>query len=1271
MPQTFHSTLSSNLNTPPGSYIYDIVPVGDGTFAATASDDSIRIFDAATLALKGVVEGTHSKGVTSLKSVEANILATAGRDGVVKLWDVRVGSKDVGRFKKEANAPPLLSLAVNRQVNVIAAGTELVELRRVASVNVWDMRKAELKVQYTESHNDDVTELHFHPTMNHILLSGSTDSLVNIYNLLTPPSPSSNTADDDVDETLHQVINHGSSIHRANFLFPGGGMQADIFAISHDESLAVYKFNEEIPEEDSGEEVESRVFGDVREPMGCEYVVDILPHSAGGLVVAGSYSGQWVDLVPLRKGGAGMDSWGLVKEDGIRLVGGHVEEVVRGILVDDVTSTIFTGGEDGLVKAWRNGGGEGREGGSATADAASAKAEKRGKEDRKDKKEKNSRSESELPTTERSPRIEIRVEFVSSSAYYNAMERRRKSGKLRAWAVLGLLCSSVAVNVAAQADEVYEPEPQITSIEPVAKKQVLQQPLVHREGQSNAHGEDTSGEDEKLVSQAIAILSTLDDAPSTKSRPSNARSEERLPPNAGVSTKLAFYAKQLARFLLVHSPTSLEEPVDAMGSQHKDEEWVGGVHGKKLKGAVEKLETAREIGRNPDAIFLLAEMNFYGNWSHPRNYGVAFERYKELADLTGNSTAQNMVGFMHATGVGGAVERDQAKALLYHTFAALNGDTRSEMTVAFRYYTGIGASRNCEDAAYYYKRVADKAMQYWMSGPPGGHALIKHSYRLADDHGGVYGEGASAISSGVNALRKGTTIDSAKDLDDILEYLDLMARKGDLTATFSLGKLYYDGAKNLPRNVARAKVYFMNVAKQYWNREGKVISGAPAGVERFAGRAAGYLGKMHLRGEGGPQNFDQAVKWFKRGMSNGDATSHNGLGFMYLKGYGVKQDRKKAAELFQAATDQDLPQAQINLGKLFLEEDEVEIAKRYFELAARHGAMEAYYYLAEIYNSQFSKERSCSMATAYYKIVAERVEPLHSPFAWANKAYAEGDRESALVGYMMAAEQGYEAGQANVAYLLDEQKSRLPLDFLNPQPKDPKNAELALIYWTRSAKQSNTDSLVKMGDYYLAGIGTEKDAEKAATCYQSASELQASAQALWNLGWMHENGIGVEQDFHLAKRFYDLALETNQEAYLPVTLSLLKLRVRSFWNTITGGGINAIGDDPDPIPKQRTTFRELLKQWYEATPDDYDDIYSTNIDDDPHSDEYYDADFEDDLLDSVLILALVGAIALLVWYRQQRQQAVRQQQGQPVPPNGAQGGFQVGGPEFAQWGIPH
>lgn len=616
------------------------------------------------------------------------------------------------------------------------------------------------------------------------------------------------------------------------------------------------------------------------------------------------------------------------------------------------------------------------------------------------------------------------------------------------------------------------------------------------------------------------------------------------------------------------------------------------------------------------------------------------------------------------------------------------------MTVAFRHHTGIATPRNCDEAAFYYKRVADKAMDWWESGPPGGHNIQRSTFRLADDDGGVYGEGASAISSGLNAYRQRQSLDQAKELDDVVEYLELLARKGNVQETFALGKLYYDGTRNLPRNVGRAKLYFKNLAKQYWNANGKVITGGPPKLEMWAAKAAGYLGTMALRGEAGKQDFAVAKRWFKKGIQGGDANSLNGMGLIYLGGYGVKKDSQAAAKYFEAATEQDHPWAQVNLAKLLLKSGEIEVAKRYFELAARHTNLEAFYYLAEINNSGLIKERSCGLATAYYKIVAERIEPMQSPLEWAHRAHKSGDIEGALAGFMMAAEQGYESGQANVAYMLDTQRSAFSLRNLlmpskSPTPFTPQQRskeELALIYWTRSAKQANTDSLVKMGDYYLKGVGIESpDAEKAASCYSAASELQASAQALWNLGWMHENGIGVEQDFHLAKRFYDLALETNSEAYLPVTLSLLKLRARAFWNTITHGGINDIGP---PEPKKKVSLREFLNNWYaeaEAAAEGYDDDEVVGVPPDGTADEfgYDEVPFEDDLAESLLILGLAAAIAILVYIRQHRQQAnARRQeeerrQGGAAPAAGANGQAGAGQPAgiwgdgMPGWGMPH
>lgn len=84
---------------------------------------------------------------------------------------------------------------------------------------------------------------------------------------------------------------------------------------------------------------------------------------------------------------------------------------------------------------------------------------------------------------------------------------------------------------------------------------------------------------------------------------------------------------------------------------------------------------------------------------------------------------------------------------------------------------------------------------------------------------------------------------------------------------------------------------------------------------------------------------------------------------------------------------------------------------------------------------------------------------------------------------------------------------------------------------------------LKLGDYYYYGKGTPVDYQQAASHYKYASEVSHNPQAMFNLAYMHENGLGLRKDAHLAKRFYDMASETSAEAYLPVALALLKLRL--------------------------------------------------------------------------------------------------------------------------------
>lgn len=88
---------SSTLSLPEGSYIYSISASTPGSFAAISSDDSLRTFDARSLKLLSVPATKTHEGVTCLKEYGhateggPQLLATAGRDGKVRLWDVRSG----------------------------------------------------------------------------------------------------------------------------------------------------------------------------------------------------------------------------------------------------------------------------------------------------------------------------------------------------------------------------------------------------------------------------------------------------------------------------------------------------------------------------------------------------------------------------------------------------------------------------------------------------------------------------------------------------------------------------------------------------------------------------------------------------------------------------------------------------------------------------------------------------------------------------------------------------------------------------------------------------------------------------------------------------------------------------------------------------------------------------------------------------------------------------------------------------------------------------
>ena len=77
------------------------------------------------------------------------------------------------------------------------------------------------------------------------------------------------------------------------------------------------------------------------------------------------------------------------------------------------------------------------------------------------------------------------------------------------------------------------------------------------------------------------------------------------------------------------------------------------------------------------------------------------------------------------------------------------------------------------------------------------------------------------------------------------------------------------------------------------------------------------LGVIYYHGQGVRQDYDEAVKWFRKAADQGHASAQFNLGVMYEKGQGIPQDHGEAAKWFRKAADQGDASTQFILGVMY------------------------------------------------------------------------------------------------------------------------------------------------------------------------------------------------------------------------------------------------------------------------------------------------------------------------------------------------------------------
>ncbi|XP_072348253.1 WD repeat-containing protein 89 [Scyliorhinus torazame] len=223
------------------TYLLDIdclkVPTGQSSqlVAVSCSNHCVRVYNKQTLTLVQQFQG-HTSPISGIRFAQTSdqLLFSASCDGTVKCWDVRSPCTDAAQTYKGYPNNVFISFDISCNDLIICAGTE--KVKEDTFMVFWDARRGTNAISpggreplgvYSETHNDDITQVRFHPSNPNKVASGSTDGLVNIFDI------SQETEDD----ALLATCNSDSSV---SFVGWSGKELEQIFCMTHDEGFYLW-----------------------------------------------------------------------------------------------------------------------------------------------------------------------------------------------------------------------------------------------------------------------------------------------------------------------------------------------------------------------------------------------------------------------------------------------------------------------------------------------------------------------------------------------------------------------------------------------------------------------------------------------------------------------------------------------------------------------------------------------------------------------------------------------------------------------------------------------------------------------------------------------------------------------------------------------------------------------------------------------------------------------------------------------------------------------
>lgn len=302
------STLDFN-DTASGVYTNNIIANSTSIFTSTSSGKVYKIDSQGNKIL--VFNDVNKNNIQNIKTLDENNICIS-YDNVIKIMDLRTNASAIENiFKERVHSMDAFS-------SKLALGFELTGPD--APIRLFDIRKDFNKSQIDiiqASHHDDITSLNIHRGDPNILLSGSVDGTCNLYDL-------SKYNDEILDEEVLEEVITLDSVHKCKFI---NKINKRIGILTHTEQFGTYNVMSETEDK--------IMYGDLREPMGCKYIIDFDDDFV--------YGG---DIDESKMSVYSYTTKGKLKKN-IDIIGIHGNEVIRDFKL--VNDTLYTCGEDGKV----------------------------------------------------------------------------------------------------------------------------------------------------------------------------------------------------------------------------------------------------------------------------------------------------------------------------------------------------------------------------------------------------------------------------------------------------------------------------------------------------------------------------------------------------------------------------------------------------------------------------------------------------------------------------------------------------------------------------------------------------------------------------------------------------------------------------------------------------------------------------------------------------------------------------------------------------------